>query len=122
MREDKNANLKERTKQFGLRTIRLVRALPKGMEGRVLGGQLLRAATSVGANYRAACRSRSVAEFISKIGVVEEESDECCFWMEMIVAADLMQQALVGDLLKEADEITAIMTASRRTAQRRKKS
>jgi four helix bundle protein len=122
MREDKNADLKDRTKQLGLRTIRLVRALPKGMEGRVLGGQLLRAATSVGANYRAACRSRSVAEFIAKTGVVEEEADECCFWLEMIVAAGLMQQALVGDLLKEADELTAIMTASRKTAQRRKNS
>jgi len=117
MGTDKNQNLKDRTKLFGLRAIRAARALPRNTEGKVLGTQLIRAATSVGANYRAACKSRSPAEFVSKIGVVEEEADECCFWLEMITAAELMPPARLKSLHQEASELTAIMGASRKTAQ-----
>jgi len=77
---------------------------------------LLRAATSVGANYRAACRARSKAEFIAKLGIVEEESDECSYWLELLVEAGLMKQERVADLVKEADEITAIVVSSIQTA------
>ncbi len=108
--------LKQRTKQFGLRVIRLTEALPRNRVADVIGKQLLRAATSVGANYRAACRARSKADFISKIGVVEEEADESVFWLEMIVDARLMSQSRVSELLQEASELTAIFTATSRTA------
>ena len=81
-----------------------------------MGNQLARSATSVGANYRAACRSRSKAEFIAKIGLVEEEADECAFWLEMIRERKLIPAQRLQDLLKEATELTAIMAASRKTA------
>ena len=77
--------LKTRTKRFSLRVLKLVAALPNNVQGRAVGGQLVRAGTSVGANYRAACRGRSRAEFVAKIGVVEEEADESAFWMELII-------------------------------------
>ena len=77
--------LKRRTKRFALRVIKLVAALPKTVEGRTIGNQLVRAGTSVGANYRAACRARSKAEFIARLGVVEEEADESEYWMELII-------------------------------------
>jgi four helix bundle protein len=83
--------LKKRTKRFGLRIIKLVNALPKTITGRAIGGQLVRAGTSVGANYRAACRSRSKAEFIARLGVVEEEADESGYWLEMITEGGLMK-------------------------------
>jgi four helix bundle protein len=108
--------LKQRTKSFSLRVIRLVGALPRTVEGRAVGGQLIRCGTSVGANYRAACRGRSKAEFIAKLGIVEEEADECCFWMEIIIESNLMKDELVRPLLQEASEIVAIMTASRKSA------
>ena len=78
------------------------------------------AGTSVGANYRASCKSRSTAEFVAKIGVVEEEADECCFWLELIMEAGLMPSSRVKALHKEADELTAIMAASRITASKRR--
>jgi four helix bundle protein len=112
--------LKARTKPFGLRVIKLVNALPKKPVSWTLGDQLLRAATSVGANYRAACRGRSLAEFIAKLGNVEEEADESMFWLEMIVESGLMPGNLVEPLLKEADELTAIMSASRKSAKGRR--
>ncbi|MGH7908737.1 MAG: four helix bundle protein, partial [Thermodesulfobacteriota bacterium] len=87
--------LKARTKQFGLRVMKLVDALPKSTAGRAIGNQLIRSATSVGANYRAACRGRSKAEFISKIGTVVEESDESAFWLEMIMDGGLLKPDLV---------------------------
>lgn len=105
-----------RTKKFALRVIKLVDALPNTLAGRTIGGQLIRSGTSVSSNYRAACRGRSKAEFIAKLGIVEEEADECCHWLEVIIEADLMDKRLVVDLLKEANEITAIIVASKRTA------
>ncbi|MFM9903909.1 MAG: four helix bundle protein [Pyrinomonadaceae bacterium] len=109
-----------RTKKFALRIIKLVDALPNTLVGRTIGGQLIRSGTSVSANYRAACRGRSKAEFIAKLGIVEEEADESCHWLEMIIEAELMDERLVKDLLREANEVTAIMAASKRTAKSRK--
>ena len=113
--------LKRRTKQFALRVIKLVGALPKDTVGRAIGGQLVRAGTSVGANYRSACKARSRAEFIAKIGVVEEEADESAFWMELIVEAKLLRKTRVEALLQEAEELVAIMAASRKSASRGRK-
>jgi len=110
--------LKQRTKAFALRVIRLVEALPKTRTADVIGRQLLRAATSVGANYRAACRARSQAEFAAKIGVVEEEADECAYWLELTIEADLLPATRVQDLVDEANELVAIFVASARTAKR----
>ena len=109
-------DLKIRTKQFAIRVIRLSRALPRNEEARVLGKQLLRSATSVGANYRGACRSRSRAEFIAKLGVVLEEADETVFWLELLFEADIVGQARLAPLIKEAEELTSIFVASLRTA------
>ena len=110
--------LKHRTKQFALRIMKLIGALPGTVVGKVVGVQLVRAGTSVGANYRAACRARSSAEFISKLGTVEEEADECGYWLELIVDGELMPQSKIKSLMQEASELTAIMTASIRTARR----
>lgn len=107
--------LKYRTKDFALRVLKLVDTLPDSRSGRILAGQLGRSGTSVGANYRAACRSRSAAEMASKLAVVEEEADESCFWMELIVDHGLMTSAKLVTLMREADELTAIMVASRKT-------
>jgi four helix bundle protein len=111
--------LKERTKQFALRVLKLAAALPRTMEGRGIGGQLVRSGTSVGANYRAACRGRSKAEFISKLGTVEEEADESAYWMELIIDACLLESKRVAALQQEATELTAIMAASRISASKR---
>jgi four helix bundle protein len=108
--------LLQRTKSFSLRVIKLVNALHKSTAGRAIGGQLIRSGTSVAANYRAACRGRSKAEFIAKLGIVEEESDECCLWMELIIESNLMIEKLVADLLKEANELKAIFAKSRISA------
>ena len=108
--------LKERTKRFSLRVIKLVGALPKTTEGRAIGNQLIRSGTSVGANYRAACRGRSKPEFVAKLGVVEEEADESAFWMELIIETEMLKKELVEPLLQEANELVAIMTASRKSA------
>ena len=107
------AELKQRTKQSALRILKLVGALPRTTEGRALGAQLVRSGTPVGANYRAACRGRSKAEFISKLGTVEEEADESAYWMELIIAGGLLQKPRVAPLHQEACELTAIMAASR---------
>lgn len=108
--------LLERTKKFALRVIKLVNALPNNTAGRAIGNQLIRSGTSVAANYRAACRGRSKAEFIAKLGTVEEEADESCLWLELIIESELMEEKLVASLLKEAQEITAIMAASKMSA------
>ena len=108
--------LKARTKQFGLRVMRLVDTLPRTTVGKAIGNQLIRSATSVGANYRAACRGRSKAEFIAKIGTVAEEADESAFWLELIMDGSLLKSDLVIPLHREAEELTAIFTASGRTA------
>lgn len=110
--------LQRRTKNFALRILRLVAALPKNTEGRAIGNQLVRSGTSVGANYRAACRARSKAEFISKLGTVEEEADESAFWLELIIEAGILKKSQVDSLLREANELTAIMVASRKSASR----
>ena len=102
-----------------MRVLKLAAALPNTTEGRAVRGQLVRAGTSVGANYRAACRGRSTAEFIAKIGVVEEESDESAFWLELITEAALLEQYRVKPLLDEANELTKIMARSRISASSR---
>jgi four helix bundle protein len=112
----KPEDLKRRTKQFALRVLRLVAALPKTLAGKAIGGQLVRSGTSVGANHRAACRARSKPEFIAKIGIVEEEADESAFWMELIIESDLLEPQLVQSLLDEANELAKIMSSSRKSA------
>lgn len=109
--------LKERTKAFTLRVMKLVRALPEASAGRTNGTQLVRLATSVGANYRAACSGRSKPESIAKLGIVVEEADECGYWPELIIDGELMKKTLVEPLSLEASELPAIMVASRKTAQ-----
>src|SRR6202008_2625602 len=111
-------DLKKRTKKFALRILKLVAALPNTLQGRAIGGPLVRAGTSVAANYRAACRGRSKAEFIAKLGTVEEEADESAFWLELIIEGGLMKKRLVESLLAEADELTSIMARSRISASR----
>ncbi len=106
-------------KSFALRTIRMFRSLPKTEEARILGRQVLRSGTSVAANYRAACRARSKAEFVAKLGVVVEEVDETVFWLELLVESGIVAREKLADLLEEADELLAIVAASRRTAQKR---
>jgi four helix bundle protein len=113
-----NENLKLRTKQFALRVIKLVESLPRDEVSKVLGRQLLRAGTSVGANYRAACRSKSVADFISKMGTVEEEADESAYWMELLVEAGKIKALKTSSLMQEASELTAIATSSINTARK----
>jgi four helix bundle protein len=113
--------LRHRTKEFALRTMKLVDALPRSRSANAVANQLVRSGTSVASNYRAACRARSRAEFIAKIGVVEEEPDESAFWLELVIEHKLMQEAMVRPLLKEADELTAIMAASRISASRNSK-
>ena len=110
------ADMKLRTKRFALDVIELVSKLPKTTEGRVVGYQLIRSGTSVGANYRAACRAKSKADFISKLGIVEEEADESCYWLELIIEGKILPEEQVASLLEEANEITAIIVASRKTA------
>jgi four helix bundle protein len=114
-------NLKQRTKQFALRIIKVVESLPSGMVRDVMGKQLMRSATSVAANYRASCRAKSNADFISKMGIVEEEADESLFWMEMLVEANAIKQELLTDLMNEADQLIAIVVASINTARGRKR-
>jgi len=108
--------LKKRTKQFGLRVLKLVAALPNTLAGRAIGGQLVRSGTSVGANYRAACRGRSKPEFVAKLGIAEEEADESGYWMEMIIEGELLKRKLIQPLLNEADELTRIFAQSRISA------
>ena len=108
--------LKKRTKEFALRAIKLVDALPRKTSAEVLGKQLLRSATSVDANYRSACRGRSEAEFVAKLGIAIEEADESEYWMELIGEAGLMKKPRVEPLCREASELVAIFTASVRTS------
>jgi four helix bundle protein len=109
-------DLRLRTKQFALRILRLYRALPAKEEARILGRQVLRSGTSVGANYRAACRARSRAEFIAKLGIVLEEADETVFWLELLLEGGIVKREKLGALLKEARELTSIFVASLCTA------
>jgi four helix bundle protein len=111
--------LKERTKRFALRVLKVVRSLPANAEGRILGAQLLRAGTSVAANYRSVCRARSRAEFLSKLGIVIEEADEASFWLEFLVESGIVPKAKLKDLISESDQLVAIFNASRTTAKNR---
>ena len=108
--------LLQRTKQFALRIFKLVGALPQTIQGRAVAAQLIRSVTSVAANYRAACRARSKAEFVAKLGIVEEEADETAFWLELIIETSLLSLTKVKPLLTEASEIVTIMTSSKKTA------
>src|SRR5713226_1395601 len=112
----KETELKDRTKKFALRILDLADALPHTRSGNVIAGQIVRSGTSVAANYRALCRARSRPDFINKTSIVEEEADESCFWLELLVDAGLLGARQVQPLLQEANEITAILVASRKTA------
>jgi len=108
--------LRARTRAFSLGVVKLVQTLPKNMVADVLGKQVLRSATSVGANYRAACRGQSAAMFIAKLSIVVEEANETVYWLELIRDAGLVEAKLLVDLLDEAEQILKIMAASRKTA------
>jgi four helix bundle protein len=107
-------NLKSRTQKFALGIINLTRQMCSDQVSKVLGNQLLRAGTSVGANYRSACRARSKADFISKITIVEEEADECVYWLELIEMSETLNSKDVANLKKEASELTAILLLQER--------
>jgi four helix bundle protein len=108
--------MKKRTREFALRIIRLAEELPNTRTGRVVAGQILRAGTSVGANYRAACNARSQADFIAKMGIVQEEADETICWMELVEEAKLIERRRLAPLMREAGEILAIAVSSINTA------
>jgi len=108
--------MKQRTKVFALRVIKVAGTLSKDFVGRRLGDQLLRAGTSVAANYRAACRARSLADFVSKLGIAEEEADESALWMELLVEGGVLPARRLEKLLDEANQLTAIIVASRKTS------
>ncbi len=108
--------LRHRTKAFAVRIVKLFRSLPRAADAQVLGKQVLRCGTSVAANYRAACRARSRAEWVAKIGVVVEEADESVFWLEMLVDCEIVKRERLRDLLAEAHELSAIFTASQHSA------
>ena len=112
------AQMKKRTKDFAKEIIRICRRLPNDREGRLIGDQLFRSGTSVAANYRAACRARSKAEFVSRLAIVEEEADETMFWLELIKEMNISEEPTVDDLIKESDEIVAIVVSSIRTTKR----
>ncbi len=113
-------DLKKRTRAFALRVIHLVQSLPKDDVGRVIGRQLLRSGTSVGANYRAAARGKSLADFIAKLGIVEEECDESIYWMELLIESESVKSEKLQSLLTEANELLSITVASIKTARARK--
>jgi four helix bundle protein len=115
-RVERARELQDRTKKFALRIIRAFSRLPKSEEARVLGRQFLRSGTSVAANYRAACRARSAADFISKISVVVEEADETLFWLELVTEANLVSAEAVESLVMECEELLKIFSASLATA------
>ena len=120
--DQRPAELRERTKQFALRIIRLYQALPRAGEARVLGHQLLRCGTSVAANYRAACRARSKAEFVSRISIVAEEADESVLWLELLLESSVLPAKRLDPLLKEAHALAAIFTAAEHTSRENAKS
>jgi four helix bundle protein len=113
-------DLKKRTKAFALRIIKLVESLPSGRTADVIGRQLLKCGTSVGTNYRASCRAKSQADFIAKMGIVEEEAGESIYWMELLVESGLVRQELLDNLINEANEVVAIVVSSIKTAKQNK--
>src|SRR6266704_1827389 len=115
---NKSAELQQRTKSFALRVLKLIEHLPNTVGGKILANQLARSGTSVGANYRAACRARSRAEFASKLGIVAEEADESLYWLELIRDGNFVPEKRIASLVSEADELTAIFASGRRSASR----
>src|SRR6478752_4243913 len=115
-------DLKTRTKAFALRILKLVDTLPKTTAGRALASQIVRSGTSVAANYRAACRARSTADFIAKMGIVEEEADETLFWLELLGESELVSATKLAAIKQEANELIAITIASIKTARRKRSS
>jgi four helix bundle protein len=111
-------DLKDRTKNFAQRVVKVVRSLPPGSEGRLLGNQLLRSGTSVAANYRAVCRARSRPEFLAKLSIVIEEADEAGFWLEFLVATGLVPEIKLSNLISEANQLVTIFNASRTTTKK----
>ncbi|MBW2006152.1 MAG: four helix bundle protein [Deltaproteobacteria bacterium] len=111
--------MKRRTKEFAKEIIRLCRKLPDNREGRLIGNQIFRSGTSIAANYRAACRARSTADFISKLAIVEEEADETLFWLEIIKEMEILDDAFIDSLMEENDEIIAIIVSSIKTARKK---
>lgn len=112
--------LKERMKQFGLAIIRLAEKLPGGRIAGIIAAQMVKSGTSAGANYRAACRARSRADFVSKMGIVEEELDETLYWLEVSLAAGFLSRSDIDGSLREGNELLAIVVSSIRTAKRRR--
>jgi four helix bundle protein len=113
------SDFKHRTKRLALRIIKVVEALPKNRTADVLGRQLIRSGTSIGANYRAACRGKSIADVIAKLRIVEEEADESVYWMELVIESGHIAEARLSELLRETNEIIAMTVASIRTLQKR---
>ena len=113
--------MKQRTRRFALRVVNLVESLPPSRTADVIGKQLLRCGTSVGANYRASCRAKSPADFIAKMGIVEEEADETIYWIELLIESGIIKKSRVEELLDEADQIVAIVVSSIKTARNNKK-
>ena len=111
-------DLKTRTKAFALRILKLVDALPKTTAGRALASQIVRSGTSIAANYRAACRAKSTADFVAKMSIVEEEADETLFWLELLEESELVTPAKLTAIKQEANELIAITVASIKTARR----
>jgi four helix bundle protein len=108
--------LKNQTKKFAIRIVRMFKALPRSAEAYIIGKQVLRSGTAVAANYRAACRARSKAEFVAKIGIVAEEADETVFWLELLIETNTVRESKLADLMDEAKQLSAIFTASQNTA------
>ena len=111
-----NDEYRERTKKFALRTIKLYQCLPHSEEARILGKQLLRSGTSVGANFRSACRARSKAEYISKLGIVLEEADESSYWMELLIEAGIFPEDRLKSLYNESVELTKVFAVTKKTS------
>lgn len=111
--------IKQRTKTFAIRVIRLVDSLPQTVSAQVIAKQIVRSSTAVAANYRASCRARSQAEFIAKLGIVEEEADESLFWLELLVESGIVKKEKLELLMTEANELTSIIVSSIKTAKRR---
>ena len=117
MRDPKD--LKDRSKRFAVRIIRVAEKLPRSVASEVIARQLVRSATSIGANYRAACRARSKAEFVSKLQIVLEESDESQYWLELLLELEMLDPQVLRDSIQEADELTAIFVSALKTARSR---
>jgi len=115
----KKEDLSERTKKFALRIIKLVASLPDTPEAKVIGYQIMKSGTSIGANYREAKRSRSQADFIAKIGICEQEADETVYWLELLSEAKIISVSMLADLIDEANQLLAIFIASGKTAKRK---